>query len=35
LTEAKSGWESSPTFSADGKQIAFSYESGNGEQPGS
>jgi Tol biopolymer transport system component len=35
LTEAKSGWESSPTFSADWKQIAFSYESGNGEQPGS
>jgi Tol biopolymer transport system component len=25
LTDAKTGWESNPTFSADPKQIAYSY----------
>ena len=31
LTDAKTGAESSPSFSADGKRIAFSYSPGNGE----
>ncbi len=30
LTDAKTGAESSPTFSADGKRIAYSYSPGNG-----
>jgi len=30
LTDAKSGSESSPTFSVDGKRIAYSYSPGNG-----
>jgi Tol biopolymer transport system component len=28
LTKAKTGWESSPSFSPDGKQIAYSYKPG-------
>jgi Tol biopolymer transport system component len=31
LTDAKTGWESNPTFSADAKQIAYSYTPGKGE----
>jgi Tol biopolymer transport system component len=30
LTDAKTGAESSPSFSSDGKQIAYSYSPGNG-----
>ena len=30
LTDAKDGWESSPSFSPDGKRIAFSYSPGPG-----
>lgn len=29
LTDAKDGWESSPSFSADGKRIAYSFEPGD------
>jgi Tol biopolymer transport system component len=31
LTDAKTGVESSPTFSPDGKRVAYSYSPGNGE----
>ncbi len=31
LTDATTGWESNPTFSADAKQIAYSYTPGKGE----
>jgi len=31
LTRASKGWESNPTFSADGRQIAYSYVAATGE----
>jgi Tol biopolymer transport system component len=34
LTDAKTGHESSPAFSTDGKRIAFSYSPGNGAHSG-
>jgi len=33
LTKAETGWELSPSFSADGKQIVYSYQSGKEERP--